>query len=44
MSQEQQALLEVMQEVYSQGEKHDADLAALLTLITEKMTMVVKQE
>lgn len=41
MSQEQEELLAVMQEVFAYGEKQETDLAELLTLIMEKMTPVV---
>jgi hypothetical protein len=44
MSREQQKLLEVMQEAYLHGEQRDTELTALLTLITEKLSSVVKSE
>jgi hypothetical protein len=44
MSREQETLLEVMQEACSQGQEHDANLTALLHLITEKLTPVMKPE
>ncbi|SIQ75780.1 hypothetical protein [Domibacillus enclensis] len=44
MSREQQALLEMMQEVHSHGEQQETDLNALMTLITEKLAPVMKPE
>lgn len=42
MSHEQQALLEVMQEAYSQSELQDASMDAVMTLIIEKLELVIK--
>ncbi|WP_269843851.1 hypothetical protein [Domibacillus epiphyticus] len=44
MTREQEALLEVMQEACIHGEQRDTDLSKMLSLITEKLTPVVKPE